>query len=414
MTACPFDVLSLFKNESGKKVAKVVNFDSCNECDDCVKVCKPRALTRRAPGEPLPMLDFPELDAHFMSNLPGLYLIGEVSGASLVRNANNLGARTVMHLEHRGLERPAGSEYDVIIIGAGPGGLSAGITAAERGLRHLVIEQDETYLTILREVYPKGKEIQNQPAHIKNIGPLPMDGWSVQTKEAFLERCDALMAQHEVNFAFNAQVSGVQALSDGSPATPMMFKVTVGGQTYTAENVIIAIGTRGKPRTLSCEGYTLPHIKYHLIDPALHQAQAIAVVGGGNSALEAAIAVAQVHLESGFHQSGAQVHLIYRKGTFSRASDRNIGLLKDLELKGALRLHLSSQPVTITQRVISVETTDSDGARSRVDIPCEAVYCMLGAEAPMKWLTDQGVEYIKRPQGWSPSPSDDLSFLSSS
>ncbi|MBM4292588.1 MAG: FAD-binding protein [Deltaproteobacteria bacterium] len=405
VTACPFEVLALTQNPARKLVARVVNFDSCNECNDCVVVCKPQALTRLRAGEPLPMVRAPELDAHYMTNLHGLYVIGEAAGASLVRHANNLGARAALHLEHRGeAGRALDGELDVLIVGAGPAGLSAAITAHRRGLRYALLEQGGAPLSTLAEHYPKGKDIQNQPLSVENIGPLPMDGWDVMKKERFLSLCAPVLAESGVAVTLNAKVTEVRALAaveDGDPSRAARFAVVASGVERRARNVILALGTRGQPRPLPCPGADSALVRYHLVDPQAHAAERAVVVGGGNSALEAAIALAEAR-----GAAGAPVRLVHRGPSFSKASDRNVRRVEELAARGAVQLHLNATPREVLPGALGLK-----GEGEPVDLACDVIFCMLGAEAPTDWLKAIGVQFVERPQGWVPAQSDDLTFL---
>lgn len=404
--ACPYEVLALKINGDGKKVARVINFDSCNECNTCAEVCKPNALTRRPPGAPIPMIERADLDAHYMTSVAGLYLIGEAGGKSQLRNANNLGARTIKHLMYDGVvpgtAKAMGLDYDVLIVGAGPGGISAGITAANVGLGHAVLEKGPGVLRTLVEHYPKGKPTQSQPASVANIGALPM--WNPAehiSKEEVLGLWEAEIAKHPVNFLFRQEVTKLEPLA--APDAPCAgFRVTTSRGEYTAVRVILAIGTRGSPRRLSrVPGNELDKVRYALPDPDAHDGDDVVVVGGGNSALEAAVAIALAN------DRRNRVTLVYRGEKFDKASQKNVAEVEALVKQGRLTLRTRTNPVEISEK--GVKLKHDDGGEDVVKN--DWVYCMLGADAPSKWLKSLGVRFAEKPQGWSPGPSDDLSFL---
>ena len=412
VTACPYDVLALLKNKDKKTVAKVVNFDSCNECNDCVVVCKPQALTRRNEGEPLPMIEAAILDAQYMTNIHGLYLIGEASGTSLVRNANNLGSKVAQHIAHRGESgNQGGGVVDVVIIGAGPAGVSAAITAKQKGLSYVLFEQGEERLNILATQYPKGKQIQNQPSHVTNIGPLPMDGWDVLTKEEFLKRSEVVMNRERLEVRLNHKVTGlerVNEIADGQQIGQARFVVHTLQGSVNARNTILAVGARGAPRQLGCPGEDHPMIQYHLTDPELLAGQQVIVVGGGNSALEAAIAIGEANAAKGF--TAPLLTLVYRGEVFKKASDRNQRLLKEAESKGVIKLELSMNPAEVGDGYMHLKPSKGSD-KTELRIQTNVILCMIGSLPPSAWMKKIGVEYTERPQGWSPSASDDLTFL---
>jgi len=398
VVACPFDVLDLVQLKAGKVVARVINFDSCRECGDCEAVCKPLALTRRYPGEPLPMVSRPDLDPFYMTNVPGMYLIGEAAGKALVRNANNLGARTIQHIIHSGITpgsaQAAGLDLDVAIVGSGPGGLSAGVAAQNAGLAHVVLEKGSDFAQTIRG-YPKGKPVQNQPATTTDIGALPV---ADTNREKLLDMWSSALAKTPINAVYNAEVSSIESLGDDDAG----FRVTTTKGVYTASRVILSTGTRGSPRKLrGVPGNDLEKIRYQLVDPDVHQGEHVAIVGGGNSALEAAIAIAETQ------GNPNTVRLVYRKDSFARASQKNIDTLTALSESGRITLHLNSNPVEVTPESITIE--DNQGQSVTVDN--HYIYCMLGAEPPTKWLNRIGITFSDKPQGWSPAPSDDLGFL---
>ena len=412
--ACPYDVLSLTRNEDQKLVAKVLNFDSCNECGTCEEVCIPKALTRRLEGEPEPTSMMPALDSQYMSiDYNGLYLIGEASGVSLVRNANNLGAKVVLHIDHRNDRgEPNTAVLDVAIIGGGPAGVSAGITCQQRGLSYSVFERSSHPLDVLVTGYQKGKPVQNQPQSVKNIGALPMDGWDVLPKEVFLEQCEEVMRRSGVHITLNEkvrQIDHLDPLEDGELRQGgARFAVHTSGGVIKARNVIIAVGARGAPRTLDCLGGNDPRIRYQLDDPDAEVGKQVMIIGGGNVALEAAIGIAKANLSRGIKKPC--VTLAYRGDQFKRASKENIMAFKELVVKKGITVLYHRTPEEITATQVKLSSTKKQPENS-VSINADVILCMIGSIPPQKWLTAIGVSYHERRQGWLPSQSDDLTFL---
>lgn len=433
---CPYHVLDIVVTKSGKKVAKVVNFDSCNECNTCVEVCQPRALTRRLKGTPVPTVRRAFVDKNYMTSVRGMYLIGEAAGKPLVRNAINLGTRTIEHIRFDGVQAgaaaQAGLQMEVAIVGSGPAGLSAGVTAFERGLTAVVFEKGADFSQTIRSFH-LGKPVQNQPAEVERIGPLWIEDC---VREDLLDRWGEHLKKTPVDVRYREGVLKVEPLA-GPDEPPRGFKITTSKGEYTALRVILAVGG-GEPRSLGrVAGADLDKVRYTCLDPNSHDGEHVVVVGGGNSALEVAIGVAEANGGSN------TVRLVYRRDNFAKASKKNVDKLTELVDAGRITLHLNTNPTAVTADAITLEVSAPKAeaapdakpgapAAKKVD-PCGGagggssfpahglgdggtypnhyVYCMLGKVAHTRWLEGLGVEFVGKPQGWSPGPSDDLSFL---
>lgn len=412
--ACPYRVLELVETvveREGEQIterfATVANFESCNECGICVDVCVPRALVRVAPGAPIPGLERADIDANYMTTVPGLYLIGQAAGVSFVRNAINLGARTVHHIRHGGLipgaAARAGWQTDIAIVGAGPAGLSAAMTAAEVGLRAVVFERGAAFAPNIR-AFHKGKKVQHQPASVAALGSLWMRDC---TREELLDAWTRQLAVVDLDLRFGHTVVGVEPVRGAGGAPGFSVSVTrasAGGPPgtlrITAARVVLAPGG-GDPRRLDIPGASLPKVMTACVDPAAHVGARICVYGGGNSALEVAAACA----EAGGGRN--EVRLVYRKAKFSRASARNRQRVESLVAAGRITLHLETVLVRVDEASIELE---GPGA-VRTAWPNTHVYTMLGYEGPERWLRSLGVSFSEQPRDWSPAASDDLRFM---
>jgi formate hydrogenlyase subunit 6/NADH:ubiquinone oxidoreductase subunit I len=171
IAVCPTDVLENLANK-----AKVVRFGDCIQCEQCMWACPTRALVMHKDDEEPPPIKVPSLDPYYQTDMKGMYLIGEVSGKPLVRNAANAGRAVVEHMWKQGLrpEPPASAAaVDVLIVGSGPGGLSAALTCVQRGLTHVIIEKDQVIASTIAH-YPKGKDVMVEPYTVKNLSYLPV------------------------------------------------------------------------------------------------------------------------------------------------------------------------------------------------------------------------------------------------
>ncbi len=320
----------------------------------------------------------PALDDFFQSEVPGLYLIGEAAGKPLVKNAANLGRAVVEHIVAGGLDRRT---YDVVIVGSGPGGLAAALACESHSLRYVVLEKERIVASTVAR-YPKGKLVMAEPSDCKNVSHLPVfDG----TKEDLLSEWFALAKGLPIRLG--EMVDSVIP-SDGG------FRVCTSEGEYEAHRVILAPGTRGAPRRLGVPGEAHPKVKTMLDDPAAHRGQDVLVVGGGDSAVEAAAALAEV---------GARVALSYRGPSMQRAQPRNRKRLDALVRAGALELLLGSRVSEVTPDDVTMSSSGGTSRRAN-----QACFVLIGAEPPLTWLERQGIRAVARPHDTKMSPTDEL------
>lgn len=380
--ACPTNVLALVSHKS-----RVVQFADCVQCEKCARVCPTQALAMHLIGDEPPAIKVPDIDRHFQTKVPGQYLIGEVAGKPLVKNAANLGRMAVEHIAQSGLvakPRPTETDVDVVIVGSGPGGLSAALTCERRGLSYVVLEKERMMAaTVLR--YPAGKPFMAEPHDCRNVSLLPVFDTS---KETLVDTWKQLVSQLGVRVQLDEAVDSVERGSDG-------FTVTTRKATYTGQRVVLAIGVRGKPRTLKVPGEERRKVHMLLEDPADHRGQRVLVVGGGDSALEAAVALCGVD---------AEVTLSYRKKGFNRAKAKNRSEVEALVAAGKLTVLFGSNVTAIGATDVTLKL--ADGASKT--ITNDASFILIGADPPAKWLRKHGVELIERPHSYSVGSTDAL------
>ncbi|HVV81987.1 MAG TPA: NAD(P)-binding domain-containing protein, partial [Kofleriaceae bacterium] len=302
VAVCPTNVLDLVDNKS-----RVLRFHDCIQCEACMWACPTEALVMFPEGAEPPPLKVPELDAHYQTAVPGQYLIGEVAGKPLVKNAANLGRAVVEHMLATGL-RPSGyggeQQVDVVIVGSGPGGLSAALTCIQRGLSYVLLEKEQLIASTISR-YPKGKLVMAEPYDTTNLSFLPVFDSS---KEQLVPIWRELIERAGVKVKLGEAVESVTLLPDRT------FDVRTTVAAYRGQRVVLATGTRGKPRTLQVPGENLPKVTNLLDDPDEWRGREVLVVGGGDSAVEAALALAD---------AGARVIISYRGKSFNRAQPKN-------------------------------------------------------------------------------------------
>ena len=369
VAVCPTNVLDLVENKS-----RVLHFEDCIQCEACMWACPTTALVMHPEDKEPPLVKQPDLDGNFQTKVPGQYLIGEVAGKPLVKNAANLGRAVVEHMIQDGL-RPSGNQtVDVAIVGSGPGGLSTALTCVNKGLSYLIFDKEHIVASTIAR-YPKGKLIMAEPYDSPNYSFLPVFDSS---KEEMIPIWEDLTARLDIQIKLGEAVETVTRKSNG------IFEVKTTQGSYQAQRVVLATGLRGKPRTLGVPGENQPKIHSLLEDPDEFRGQAVCVTGGGDSALEAAAALAD---------AGAKVLLSYRGRSFNRAAPKNKQTIESYEAQRRIKVKYQSQIVEFGVESVIVQMADG----SQKQYPNHASFVLIGADPPVKWLSKLGIEYVERP-----------------
>jgi len=311
-------------------------------------------------------VEVPVLDAQFESNLPGLFIVGELGGMGLIRNAIEQGRQVIEAV--RSLDRlGVPDRADVVIVGAGPAGFSAALAARQHGLRARTLEQDVLGGAVAH--YPRRKLVLTAPVELPMVGRVKL---RETTKEALLELWKRTEAETGVEIEYGEKVTAITP-DDGG------FRVVHSSGEIACRAVVLAIGRRGSPRRLGVEGEDLAKVTYLLEDPSEHRGQHVLVVGAGDSALEAAIALAD--------EPGTTVSLACRGDAFPRAKPPNRAKIDEREGDGRIEVIRSSAVECITEDTVTVKTPD--GPRSFAN---DAIFVCAGGELPFGFLREVGVE----------------------
>ncbi len=311
-------------------------------------------------------VELPQLDGQFQTSVPGIYIAGELGGMGLIRNAVEQGRQAVEAISS--LPRPAGPDtLDLVIVGAGPAGIAAALAAKSRGMSYAVIEQDDLGGTVFK--YPRGKIVMTAPVSLPLVGLVKL---RETTKEALLDLWRNIERTHRLNIHYRERVEDVRR-------TSAAFEIVTNHKTWRAGRVLLATGRRGTPRTLDVAGEQHPKVVYQLIDPEQYAGCKVLVVGGGDSALEAAASLAGV--------KGTAVSLSYRAGSFSRARAVNRERVNALASKGTLHLLMSSTITEIHPSSVNIRTPQGD-----ITLPNDAVIVCAGGVLPSEFLRRTGIE----------------------
>jgi len=344
--------------------AELISPTECIGHGACRTAC-PHGALKLVFGTETRGIDIPHVRPNFETNIGGIYIAGELGGMGLIRNAIEQGRQAVESV-CSAIDNKHTNTLDLLIVGAGPAGFAASLTAMEKGLRFATIEQDLLGGTVAH--YPRGKLVMTQPVKLPSVGEMP---FTTTSKEELLDYWQQAENETGVRVNYNECMEGITPNAQG-------FSVKTSKNSYSTQSILLAIGRRGTPRTLDVPGEDLPKVTYRLIDPAQYQNHRVLIVGGGDSALEAACAIAEI--------DGAEVTLSYRSGAFTRAKPKNRQAVENAESDGRLRVILESNV-----RTIAKETVELEQHNNRIELPNDAVIISAGGILPTPFLRSIGI-----------------------
>ena len=356
---CPENVLGIVNGR-----AAIINGLKCVGHALCEEVCPVHAITLGF-GTPKQGMEIPFYDDNYQTNVEGLYVVGELGGVGLIKNAVNQSMKAIEHLSTK--KRVAPNDYDAVIVGAGPAGLAAALALHSKNMRYVVLEQDSIGGTIYQ--YPRQKLVLTSAIELPLHGTIKV---SEISKEKLLELWEGIVFSFKLNILTNHKV---ERLEKG----PSGFSVNAGGKQWTASNVLLAIGRRGSPRKLGVKGEDLSKVTYKLIDAKSYQHNNLLVVGGGDSAVEAAVGLAS--------QQGNTVTISYRREGFVRLKEKNEERINELMKAKKVNALFNSNVGEIKPK--SAILVGQDGTKS--EIPNDFVFIFAGGELPTELLKKAGV-----------------------
>jgi len=368
VTVCPEgDVLALI---DGK--ATIINAHKCIGHGLCAEECPVGAIAM-VMAKPSSGADMPLIREDLETSLDNLFIAGELGGLALIKNAVNQGRDCIDTIAARiAMLRdrfPASDLLDVVIVGAGPAGISASLRASERGLSALTFEREEVGGTVSK--YPRQKLVMTSPVEFPLYGRFNKTTLSKEDLLAFWQK---IMARTDLNIHTGEGVESIQAEPGG------LFRVRTHRGEYRARAAVLALGRAGTPRKLDVKGEELPHVYYRLIEADHYTERNILVVGGGDSAVEAAMGLA--------HQAGNKVALSYRRGEFSRLKDRNAKRIAEHIDSRKVQVLFNSVPTEFRVGSVLIE---QNGEVS--EIPNDFVWIFAGGTPPWDFLKAAGVAF---------------------
>ncbi|MGB7814880.1 MAG: NAD(P)-binding domain-containing protein [Methylotenera sp.] len=357
--ACPEKALSIV---NGK--AMLTDPTHCIGHGACLTACPVDAIELVFGTEKRGM-DIPFVQPSFETNVSNIFIAGELGGMGLIRKAAEQGKQSIDSILKK---NNGGNEYDVVIIGAGPAGLSASLAAKENELSYIAIEQEDSLGGAIYK-YPRNKVAMTQPVMLPIVGKVEMYDISKEELLGFWQR---ILRDQKLKVNFNERMENIKKTTKG-------YEVKTSKATYQTANVLLAIGRQGTPRKLDVAGEDHPKVVYRLIDPEQYRQQHVLVVGGGDSALEAAIAISE--------QPGTTVTLSYRSEAFGRVKPKNREKLQKAEEAKRLTVLLKSNVKEIHSDTVKIELANKD----IVEIPNNAVIVCAGGVLPTPFLKEIGV-----------------------
>jgi thioredoxin reductase/ferredoxin len=367
VAACPEQPAHQVLGLIGLK-AQLVSPTDCIGHGACRTACPVGAITLVF-GTERRGVDIPYLKPNFETNVPGIFIAGELGGMGLIRNAIEQGRQALESIARRVGNGGDRGTLDVLIVGAGPAGFSAALAAQERRLRFVVLEQDTLGGSVAH--FPRGKLVMTQPAQLPLVGKVKFRETSKEQLLRFwqdVERRTGL----RINYG-----EGVEEVRRDARSDELIVRST--RAEYRARALLLAIGRRGTPRKLGVPGEELDKVTYRLIDPQQYRGAKVLVVGGGDSALEAAAAISE--------EAGTSVTMSYRSESFSRAKQKNRKRVEALQAAGRITVLFESEVQRITERAVELHQKSR-----RIELPNDAVIVCAGGVLPTAFLQKLGIE----------------------
>lgn len=367
--ACPeTNVIALVDGQ-----ARLANPTACIGHGECLRACPVDAI-RLVLGTERRGVDIPMVASDFQTNVPGLYVIGELGGMGLIYNAMTQGMQCMDGIIASKL-RPLDGAHQVLIIGAGPAGMAATVAAKAAGLDAVTVDQESMGGTVLQ--YPRQKIVMTRPVKLPLYGKFQVTS---VLKEDLLAGWQEIAEKTEISIREKVRVDSV-ATEPSSPGSTTVFRAETSAGTIRAQRVVLAVGRRGTPRKLGVPGEDLAKVAYRLLEPEEYAGKRCMVVGGGDAGVEAAIALGE---------NGAACHLVYRREVFDRIKPKNQERLSAAVEAGRVQLLLKSAPARITEDSVTVSVDGTDQ-----EFPNDFVFIFAGGVLPTAFLEKAGVEVSK-------------------
>lgn len=364
VTACPEGpVIQLIHQK-----AVLVQPTKCIGHGVCEQVCPVDAITLVF-GTKKNGREVPQLTEDYETTVPGLFIAGELGGMGLIKNAFIQGSVAVEKAA-KTLSK-SNCNFDILIIGAGPAGIAASLKAKQMGVKYVCIDQ-EHFGGAVHQKYPKGKVVMIQPVQLPLVGKIKYPNNKI-TKEQLLGHWKHIIKSNKLNIMHSVKFDRLQPLPNGG------FQVLTSKGVMTANKVVLSMGVGGTPRKLGIANDSVPKVLYRLSDADLFKRKYVAVVGAGNSAIEAAQMLCASKLQN-------KVVLLVRKNDINKANEENQNIIRECERKGKIKILYSTVVSEIQPKHIVIDTKGK-----KYSIPNDSLFVFAGADLPYKFLESLGV-----------------------
>jgi putative YpdA family bacillithiol system oxidoreductase len=366
VTACPeHDILGV---AHGKGIT--INASRCVGHGACFHACPVQAITLCI-GTEKRGVELPHMSQKFETTIPGLFIAGELGGMGLIKNAVEQGKQTVEYLSSK-LCRATKAEFDLLIVGAGPAGISASLEATKRKLKFLTLEQSSLGGTVFS--FPRAKVIMTSPMDLPLYGKLKLTDTS---KTELLELWNDVLKKNNIKINELEKVETIEKQNN-------LFIIKTNKDHYTANSVLLAIGRRGSPRKLGIPGEEKEKVAYRLLEPEYIQQKIVLVVGGGDSAIETALLLAN---------ENNKVTLSYRSDSFSRLKPKNLENINNAISKKKISVLFNTNVVEILDKAVILKANASEEI---ISLENDLVYIFAGGILPTKFLESIGIKITKK------------------
>lgn len=369
VSACPEGKIIQIINAK----AVLVTPTKCVGHGECERSCPTGAISLVF-GTKTRGMEIPRISTNYETNVPGLYIAGELGGMGLIRNAFKQGNIAATHAIAN-IKTNEKTDTDLLIVGAGPAGLSCGFTAVQMKKSYICIEQNSVGGTVYN--FPRQKIVMTHPADVPGVGQMKFKKNKV-SKEELLEFFND--ARAKTGLKIKEHVRFISVKKEGN-----IFHAETSAGIITAKKVILCMGVRGSPRKLGLPNEDTEKVAYNLIDPEQYQRKNIAVVGGGNAGVEAAQMLGNSKYQN-------KVTLLVRGPTFDRCNEENKNIIVKMAEKGLVEILYSTSVTAIDTKTIKIKTE----GKEEKEIKNDYLFVFAGAEMPFKFLMSLGVEIEKK------------------